>query len=190
MKFYVWACFFDQYVYLLYKKEDGFLTAIGDKLRNGKWCTFIYCGRDFIYVCYSCLISLTQVRKYNVDSVIDSLRKICHCYLGDSYIWTVVKLLSAKTCFESALSYLKMEEYSSNAESELIDMFRVRCLKHIVVCYNLFLDLYVLKMTSYIKILITVILVEIFSDGENCVLFCAFCFRFCLVIVWVILYTY
>ena len=36
MKFYVCGCLFDNYVYLLYEREDGFLTAVGDKVKNGK----------------------------------------------------------------------------------------------------------------------------------------------------------
>ena len=115
MKFYVCSCLFDQHVYLFYKKEDGFLTTVEDKLRNGKWCTFIYRRRDFICICYGCLISLLKIRKYNVGNVTDYLRKICHCYLRKSYISRVVEPSSAKTCFESALPYLlKIEEYSSN----------------------------------------------------------------------------
>ena len=33
-------------------------------------------------------------------------------------------------------------------------------------------------MTSYINILIAAILIEIFSDGKNCLVFSAFCFGF------------
>ena len=35
-------------------------------------------------------------------------------------------------------------------------------------------------MTSYINILIAAILVEIFSDENDCLVFCAFCFGFLL----------
>ena len=141
MKFYVCGCLFDNYVYLLYKKEGGFLTVVGDKLKNGKWCTFIYHHRDLICVCYSCLILLLKVRKYNVDS----LGEVCDRYTSDAYISrVVVEPLSARRCFESVLPYLRMEEYSSDVES-LINMICLRCLKHLVVCYNLFSDLYVLK---------------------------------------------
>ena len=165
MKFYVCGYLFDNYVYLPYKKEDGFFTAVGDKLRNGKWRTF---------VCYDYLISLLKIRKYDVDS----LREVCERYTSDSYIWRVVHQ-SAKTCFESALLYLKMEEYScSDVESELVDMFCFRCVKRLVARYNLFSDLWIKKMISCINILIAAILVETFSDTKNCLVFCVFCFGF------------
>ena len=165
MKFYVCGYLFDNYVYLPYKKEDGFFTAVGDKLRNGKWRTF---------VCYDYLISLLKIRKYDVDS----LREVCERYTSDSYIWRVVHQ-SAKTCFESALLYLKMEEYScSDVESELVDMFCFRCVKRLVARYNLFSDLCFKKMISCINILIAAILVETFSDTKNCLVFCVFCFGF------------
>ena len=72
------------------------------------------------------------------------MRKICNHYLGNSYVSRVTKQ-SAKTCFESAQPYLKMEECYSNVESEDIDMFCFKSLKHIVVCHILLLDdIYVL----------------------------------------------
>lgn len=145
MKFYVCGCFFDKYVYLLCKKENGFLTAVDDKLRNGKWCTFIHPHGNFICVCYSYLILLCKIRKHNVDDVIDYLRKICNYYLGNSYISRAVHQ-SPKFCFESSRPYLKMEEYSSTSYvDQPIDMMCFRCLKHLVVCQNLFSDLCVLE---------------------------------------------
>ena len=142
MTFYVSGCLFDKHVYLYYEKEDGLLSTLGNKLKNGKWCTFVYCHQDLICVCYDCLISLLKVRKHNVDS----LRETCELCTSDSYISRVVHQ-SAKTCFESVLPYLKMNEYSGGAtDVDLpIGMICSRCFKHLVVCYNIFSDLYVLK---------------------------------------------
>ena len=76
----------------------------------------------------------------------DSLRETCELCTSDSYISRVVHQ-SAQTCFESVLPYLKMNEYSGGAtDVDLpIGMICFRCFKHLVVCYNIFSDLYVLK---------------------------------------------
>ena len=81
-----------------------------------------------------------MVRKHNVDS----LREVCDRYTSDSYMLRAVEPPSARSCFESVLPYLKMGKYSSDVKS-LIDMICFRSLKHLVVYYNLFSDLYVLK---------------------------------------------
>ena len=85
-------------MYLLYTKEDGLLPTLGNKMKNGKWCTFVYCHQDLICVCYNCLVSLLKVRKYNVDS----LREICELYISNSFISRVVHQ-SPKICFEKAV---------------------------------------------------------------------------------------
>ena len=144
IKFYVCSCLFGRFAYLLCIKEHCRLPVIESKLRNSEWCTFVYCSQDFICACYRCLFSIPKVKKFDVDNVIDNMRKICNHYLGNSYVSRVTKQ-SAKTCFESAQPYLKMEECYSNVESEDIDMFCFKSLKHIVVCHNLLLDdIYVL----------------------------------------------
>ena len=144
MKFYFFSCLFCRYAYLFFIKEHGRLSAIENKLRNSEWRTFVYCSQDFICACYRCSFSMPKVKKIDVGNVIDNMRKICSHYLGNSYVSRVTEQ-SAKTCFESAQPYLKMKECYSKAESEEIDMFCFKCLKHIVVCHNLFLDdLYVL----------------------------------------------
>ena len=78
MEFYVWGCLFDSYLYLLYKSGEGVrpIPAVGNKLRNGKPCSFVYRSQYFICICYGCLISLLKVTNYNVDNVIKNLRKI------------------------------------------------------------------------------------------------------------------
>lgn len=82
---------------------------------------------------------MLKVKKYDVDNVIVNLRKIWNHFLGDSYVSRVTEQ-SAKTCFGSAQPYLKTEECCSNVESEVIDMFCLKYLKHTVICHNLFLD--------------------------------------------------
>ena len=107
MKFYFFSCLFGRYAYLFFIKEHGRLSAIENKLRNSEWRTFVYCSQDFICACYRCSFSMPKVKKIDVGNVIDNMRKICSHYLGNSYVSRVTEQ-SAKTCFESAQSYLKM----------------------------------------------------------------------------------
>ena len=107
MKFYFFSCRFGRYAYLFFIKEHGRLSAIENKLRNSEWRTFVYCSQDFICACYRCSFSMPKVKKIDVGNVIDNMRKICSHYLGNSYVSRVTEQ-SAKTCFESAQSYLKM----------------------------------------------------------------------------------
>ena len=101
--------FLVRYAYLLCIKEHGCLSVIESKLRNSEYCTFVYCSQHFICACYRCLFSIPKVKKFDVDYVIDNMRKICNLYLGTSYVSRVTEQ-SAKTCFESAQPYLKMQE--------------------------------------------------------------------------------
>lgn len=58
---------------------------------------------------------MLKVKKYGINNVIDSLRKICNHYLSDSYDLRLTEQ-SAMNSIESAEPYLKMEECCSNVE--------------------------------------------------------------------------
>ena len=83
MKFRVCGCLFGYYVYTISAKTTFSLLRNTYKEKDVRY-TFTLCSFDcFIHVSYTCVFTMTKVRRFNEDLLNEILRPNCHSYLSD-----------------------------------------------------------------------------------------------------------
>ena len=83
MKFRVCSRLFDYYVYTVSTKTT-FLLSLDTYREKDIGCTFtLYAIDCFIHVCYTCVLTMIKLRRFNEDLLNETLRLNCHSYLSD-----------------------------------------------------------------------------------------------------------